>query len=166
MAQCARPGPNVRRFVNRFSGKPPEQMAQVYEFIVKKWHYEADRDRDWLTPAEDLFRDPEHVTADCKAFAVALAACARELHMDAEIVATKGNGNQPGHVQTRIKLSLLDEDTGPMITRMRKIWGKPSVSEGDLPVIQTEGRKWVVLDGGLPPRPISNLGPVEAVIIN
>jgi transglutaminase-like putative cysteine protease len=166
MAMCARPGPNVRRFVNRFSGKPPEQMAHIYKFIVERWHYEADQDRDWLTPAEDLFGDPKHVAADCKAFAIALAACARALNIDAEIVATKGKDAQPGHVQTRVKLSLPEEDARPLIARMLKIWGAPRGSQRQLPLIQKEGRTFLVLDGGLPPRPISNLGPVEAVITN
>jgi hypothetical protein len=166
IAKCARPGPNVRRFVNRFPGKPPERMAQVYQFIVEKWHYEADGDRDWLTPAEDLFGDPEHVVADCKAVAIALAASARELHIDAEMVATKGRGIQPGHVQTRILLSDPEEDPNPMISRMLTIWAAQEANPRELPLIQTEGRTYFVLDGGLPPRLISNLGPVEAVITN
>src|SRR5262249_31796005 len=122
MKKCATPGPYVRAFVSQFPGFPPEKMAASYMFIAKNWKYQADTNRDWLTPAEDLLKDPLHVSADCKAFALALAACARELHIDSEMVATRGLDGRAGHVQTRIKVSRSGEDVIPLIARMLRTW--------------------------------------------
>jgi hypothetical protein len=166
MAECAKPGPNVNAFVNSFHGSPTAKMAQAYAFIAKKWHYSADEGHDWLSNAEDLLRQPDGVSADCKSIAVVLSACARELGVDSRIVATRGSGKHPGHVQTQIQLAGPNQDPIPVIARMARIWGAPGAVSSTLPLLQLESGTWLVLDGGLPPRTIKNLGAVEVVINN
>lgn len=166
VAECAKPGPYVRVFVNSFPGKPPEKMAQIYMFIAQKWQYSADHDRDWLTPAEALLQQPDQISADCKSIAIVLSACARELGVDSQMVATRGNVTHPGHVQTQIELSGPKQDPVPVIARMARIWGTPGAVDSTLPLLRLESGTWLVLDGGLPPRKVENLGAVEAVINN
>jgi len=167
LAACARPGTQVGRLVDSFEGTPAQRIAQVYLWTARHWKYQADRDQDWLTPAEKLLESGT-LFGDCKAIAVLLAAGSTQLGIVNRIVATRGLDGGTGHVQTQILLCRPGEDPTPVVDTMTAVWNSlgqtPDDGKADLPLVLTTQGWYLALDGGPPPRRIDRLGPVEVIV--
>ena len=167
MERCAQPGPRIQSFVESFKGTPSQRIAQIYVWIAQHWEYDADRDQDWLTPAETLL-EPGMLRGDCKAIAILLAASSAQLGIATRMVATRGLDGQAGHVQAQVLLCRPGEDPTPVVNTMTAVWnplGQTSDDgKADLPLILTSQGWFMALDGGPPPRRIDRLGPVEVIV--
>lgn len=166
VASCATPGARTRAFVTSFPGSPAERMAAIFEWVAEHWHYEADRDQDWLVTAESLL-DQRELRGDCKSIGILLFACSAQLGINARIVATKGSYGGAGHLQAQILISSPNQDPGPTLRAMTAVWKSPghhAVSERDLPLELAAEGWYLQLDGGVPPARVDNLGPVELII--
>lgn len=167
MERCARPGPRTQSFVESFKGTPSQRIARIYIWIAQHWEYRADRDQDWLTPAETLLQ-PGMLRGDCKAIAILLAASSAQLGIATRMVATRGLDGQAGHVQAQVLLCRPGEDPTPVVDTMTAVWsslGQTSDDgKADLPLILTSQGWFMSLDGGPPPRRIDRLGPVEVIV--
>jgi hypothetical protein len=83
-----------------------------------------------------------------------------DLHLEGRIVAFSGS---PGHAQAQAFFSAGPEDFQPVAAAMAIIWKSPGIR---MPIITEREKKFISLDGGLPPTVVGGLGRVEVTVSN
>jgi hypothetical protein len=152
LRNVARPGKRTRAFVDVSKGDRVDCLADVYERLVRRWHYAADPidTVDWLISAEDLLADAKSF-GDCEDFAGLMAAALQAFPdpWPCRIVVVSRGPQR--HAFTEVKMGSDLADAKPMLEQLASRWNCDLLT---LPITKDQDESlWMRLDMDGPPIP-------------